>query len=61
VPSRRACDEREPGHARAPRRPPGRRGPPQVGSPAVLDLVFVVGVLALFALVGAVAAGVETL
>lgn len=46
---------------RAPRRPPGRRGPPLVGSPAVLDLVFLVGVLALFALVGAVAAGVETL
>lgn len=32
-----------------------------VGSPVVLDVVFVVGVLALFALVGAVAAGVEKL
>ncbi len=32
-----------------------------VGSPVVLDVVFIVGVLALFALVGAVAAGVEKL
>ncbi len=32
-----------------------------VGSPLVLDLVIVLGVLALFALVGAVLAGVGTL
>lgn len=44
-----------------PRRPTGRRGSHVLGSPVVLDLVFVLGVLALFALVGAVATGVEKL
>lgn len=44
-----------------PRRSTGRRGPHVLGSLLVLDLVFVLGVLALFALVGAIASGVEKL
>ena len=50
--------------ARAPGAPAPAARPPRtttVGSRVVLDLVFLVGVLALFALVSAVAAGVETL
>jgi hypothetical protein len=57
---RRVCDGRRP-PAGPPRQPTGRRGTHVLGSFLVLDLVFVVGVLALFALVGAVAAGVERL
>ena len=42
--------------------PPGRAGDQSdVWSPLVLDLVLVAAVVALFALVGAVAAGVEKL
>lgn len=42
-------------------RPAGAARTFHVGSLLVLDLVFVLGVLALFALVSAVAAGVEKL
>ncbi len=45
----------------SPPRPPGRRGTSHVGSLLVLDLVFVLGVLALFALVSALATGVGKL
>lgn len=44
-----------------PRRPTRGGAHTTVGSPLVLDLVYVLGVIALFALVGAVARGVEKL
>lgn len=62
---RRGSDGRRPGNRPAARRRGAHPGPTStwfdVWSPPVLDLVLVAAVVALFALVGAVAAGVEKL
>jgi hypothetical protein len=61
--SRRVCDGGRPGPHRARRAARTRTAATRfdVWSPLVLDLVFVAAVVALFALVSAVAAGVEKL